>query len=181
MREHTRLDELLAELGSARQALLQAVDEAPESLRREKSRDDGWTLSQILEHLALVESGSGRLIARLVREAREQGVEERNSESVLGALDHVGMSVPRRRFNAPSFAEPLEGLSIEQSVERLQDARAKLLRTLEGAKGLALDTVSAPHPAVGTIDGYGWILATAQHERRHTYQIRQLANQEHRA
>jgi hypothetical protein len=178
---HPRLDELIAELASARRDLLQAVDECPAAVHHEQSREDGWTLSQILEHVAVVEDGAGRLINRLVKNAREQGVEETNTESVLHTLDKFGLPIPTRRFRAPDFTTPQEGISIDQSLERLQQSRERLLKVVESARGISLSTVSAPHPAVGDIDGYGWLLATAQHERRHAYQIRQLSNTGQRA
>ena len=178
---HPRLDELIAELASSRRDLLQAVDETPAEVLLEQSREDGWTLCQILEHLAVVEDGAGRLINRLIKNAKEQNVEETNTESVLHVLDRFGLPVPTRRFRAPDFTTPQEGISLEQSLERLRVSRERLLKVVESARGISLSTVSAPHPAVGDIDGYGWLLATAQHERRHAYQIRQLSNKEHRA
>ena len=176
--KHARLDELIDELADARRSLLQAVHEAPEVQHRETRRDDGWTLAQILEHLSIVESGAGRMINRLVKEAREKAVAESKSESVLGALDHLSLSIPREPRSAPDFTMPVEGISVGEAIDRLTTNRARLLQVLDGVRGIALDTVSAPHPAVGMLDGYGWILLTAQHERRHTYQIRQLSNQE---
>ena len=71
---HPRLDELIAELASSRRDLLQAVDETPAEVLLEQSREDGWTLCQILEHLAVVEDGAGRLINRLIKNAKEQNV-----------------------------------------------------------------------------------------------------------
>jgi hypothetical protein len=178
---HPRLDELIAELASARRDLLQAVDEAPANVHHEQAREDGWTLSQILEHVAVVEDGAGRLINRLVKSAKEQGVEETNTESVLRVLDKFGLPVPTRQIKAPDFTTPQQGISIDQSLERLRESRERLLRVVESARGISLSTVNAPHPAIGDLDGYGWLLATAQHERRHAYQIRQLSNKGHRA
>ena len=180
-REHKRLDELILELAASRRELLQAVEEAPEWLREERSREGGWTLSQILEHLSVVESGSGRLMGRMLREVREHAVEETSSESVLNSLDRFSLPVPSRRVVAPNFTEPVEGISIEESLQRLKASRERLLQALESVRGLSLSVASAPHPLMGQLDGYGWLLATAQHERRHIFQIRQLANQEHRA
>lgn len=176
--EHHRLDELIAELERSRADLLQAIDETPEALRRERSRDDGWTVSQILEHLALVEDGSGRLVGRLLRDVRAQAVPEERAESVMNALDRFSLPTPRRKVAAPEFTVPTEGLSVEQSIARLQQSRARLLGALHTVRGYALDVAHAPHPLMGALDVYGWLLATAQHEQRHTYQIRQLANQE---
>jgi hypothetical protein len=39
---------------------------------------------------------------------------------------------------------------------------------------MALCEVSAPHPAVGSLNGYQWFLFLAAHEGRHTAQIREI-------
>jgi hypothetical protein len=40
--------------------------------------------------------------------------------------------------------------------------------------GVALSDVSAPHPALGPLNGYQWFLFLAAHEGRHTAQIREI-------
>jgi hypothetical protein len=85
---------------------------------------------------------------------------------------------PLRRIEAPEMVQPSEGLNVESALERLTAVRTRLRTGLvQEASGVALATVSAPHPAIGMLDGYQWILMVAQHERRHIGQIRRIAGE----
>jgi hypothetical protein len=43
--------------------------------------------------------------------------------------------------------------------------------------GLALSQVGFPHPALGTLNLYQWLLFSAGHHARHAAQIREIATQ----
>jgi len=178
---HPRLFELVAELYTSRRELLEAVAEVPADVRDRQPHDERWTLAQILEHIWVVENGSGRLITKLIREVQDRGTKETDQTSVLNTIDAAYVATPTRRLTAPEFTRPVEGLTVDQALERLQASRKRLLESLESARGYALGNVSAPHPAFGPLDCYRWILATAYHERRHTHQIRELSKPENRA
>jgi hypothetical protein len=56
----------------------------------------------------------------------------------------------------------------------LERARQVTHETLRELDGVALSDVSAPHPALGPLNGYQWFLFLAAHEGRHTAQIREI-------
>jgi hypothetical protein len=178
---HPRLDEMIAELHESRRELLDLMREIPPALHERQPAEDRWSIRQVLEHLAVVEDGSGRLISKLIRQVRELGATESEHDSLLNTLDHLSVANPTRRARAPELVQPLEGRSVGESLERLQESRARLLTVLDSARGLGLGTVSAPHPLLGQLDVYRWLLATAQHERRHIHQIREIARSENSA
>ena len=53
---------------------------------------------------------------------------------------------------------------------RSDGARAALL----SGDGLALEQVVQPHPALGPINLYRWLLFEGSHEARHTLQVREI-------
>ena len=59
---------------------------------------------------------------------------------------------------------------------RLQAVRERLVTALIQGSGLALGTVSYPHPLFGPLNGYQWILVISMHERRHVAQILRQTN-----
>lgn len=178
---HPRLDEIIDELHACREELLQAVASAPESLHQARATEGKWTLAQVLEHLWLAENGSGRLVTKLIREAQDNGHVETEQSSLLNTLDHHNVANPKQRMRAPEMIRPTEGMSVETALTRLRESRERLLKSLQAARGLALGKVSAPHPALGPLDAYRWLLFLAQHERRHARQIREMSRPETRA
>ncbi|MGZ9247776.1 MAG: DinB family protein, partial [Gemmatirosa sp.] len=69
---------------------------------------------------------------------------------------------------------PRAGVTAEQALTGLQEAREALLAVLRDGDGLALGQVMAVHPVIGDLDLYGWVVFIAQHEERHERQIRAL-------
>ena len=140
-----------------------------------RTSDDGWTIAQILEHLAIVEDGSGRLFSKMLKNAEASGERESDSSSVLGVNDQYSIATSNARITAPEHIRPTAGLSPEESMMRLDASRERLKAAMRRASGLALGKVSTPHPAFGPFSAYQWLLSTAQHERRHMRQIRRIA------
>ena len=171
---HPRIAELMAELDAAREELRALVASLPPDALTQTRGDDEWSVAQILEHLAMVEDGSGRLFAKMLKDAEASGERESDSSSVLGINDRYGIVTSNARITAPEFIRPTAGLSPEESMARLDAARERLKQAMRRASGLALGNVSTPHPAFGPFTAYQWLLATAQHERRHMRQIRRL-------
>jgi hypothetical protein len=57
----------------------------------------------------------------------------------------------------------------------LAESRRELLSALDLADGLALGQISFPHPLIGPLDLYQWVLFVGQHEARHAAQIEEIA------
>ena len=171
---HPRIAEVIEELDAARAELHALVAELPRDASA-TAIEDGWTIPQVLEHLAMVEDGSGRIVAGIVKAVREKGATETSDGSVRDSIAKYAIATDERRVRAPSMLHPTAGLTIEESVARLDTSRARLKAALVAASGLALQEASYPHPLFGPLNGYQWALATAHHERRHLRQIRRLA------
>lgn len=172
---HPRIAELMAELDASRRDLRALVDSLPPEELNAPASDGGWSIAGILEHLSMVEDGAGRLFTNIAREVAAAGARETDTSSVLGLNDAFRIATSPAKITAPERIWPKGGLTAEESMARLETARARLKSALVAASGLALGTVSMPHPLFGPISGYQWVLATSQHERRHTRQIRRAA------
>jgi hypothetical protein len=172
---HPRIAELMAELDAAREELRALVASLPADVLTMTRGDDNWSIAQILEHLAMVEDGSGRLFSKMLKDAEASGERESDSSSVLSLNDRFRIATSEVRFMAPEHIRPTAGLSPAESMARLDASRERLKVAMRRASGLALGNVSMPHPAFGPFSAYQWLLSTAQHERRHMRQIRRLA------
>jgi hypothetical protein len=169
---HPRIREVITALADAQQEMdaLCATLTAEQELRR---LDEGWTVAQVMEHMAIVEGGAGRIVSNIAKQVA--GTPETSDAPVGGALDKYHVPDPTfRKVVAPEAVQPLQGAPVTESVTRMHESRARLIAALEAASGTALGGAHFPHPIFGPLDGYQWALIAAQHQRRHLVQIRTI-------
>ena len=173
---HPRIAELRAYLDRSRATLLSAVESVPESRRDVSPASGAWSPTQVLDHLAAVEAGSVRLMAKRIARAREAGLgPDPQTSSVLDALDGQGVASREQRWQAPEIVLPRDGATAASALASLRESRAALIELLGDADGLDLSAVRATHTRLGDIDMYQWALFIGQHEARHAEQIAEIA------
>ena len=172
---HPRIEELVDALDSRRAELTCAVNEVPTSARNRRPSEDRWSVAEVLEHLALVEENIAQRIKQLVTEQRANGLgAERDSTSVAQTFDSAFMLDRTRKRVAREAVQPRTGIDAAAAWTHLEHARQVTKDTLRELNGMSLSEVSAPHPALGSLNGYQWFLFLAAHEARHTAQIREI-------
>ena len=134
---------------------------------------DGWTVAQVVEHVAIVEGGAGRIVSNIAKQVADRP--ETSDEPVASSLDRYRVADPSfRKVEAPETVQPVNGGPVAESMARMRDSRARLIAALEAASGTALGGAHFPHPLFGPLDGYQWGLLAAQHQLRHLVQIRTI-------
>jgi hypothetical protein len=172
---HPRLAELVDYAQLQRTELLRAVALVPETLRARPVVCSAWSVAEVLEHLHRVESGIARLVSRGIERARAGGAEvERDDSSVLGSLDAFALA-QRGSISAPEAVMPRGDLTATEALLALDGSRQSLVAAIRAGNGLALGAITYPHPILGTLNLYQWILFVGQHEARHADQVRRIA------
>ncbi|MCC6929205.1 MAG: DinB family protein [Gemmatimonadaceae bacterium] len=172
---HPRLAELIEYADSTRDALLAQVAAFPAERAHEAGANGGWSLSQQLAHLHLVEQSSVRAMFRALKDARKAGLgAETETSSLRGILDATGLASGTRRLEAPDFVTPTDTPGIETALARLRESREGLHAWAREGDGYALATVTFPHPRLGVLNLYEWVEMISGHERRHMLQIERL-------
>ena len=169
---HPRIKEVVEALDSRRAELTRAVNEVPTSARERRPSEDRWSVAEVLEHLALVEENIPQRVKALVTEQRTNP--ERESTSIAETIDSAFMLDRSKKRVAREAMQPRSGVDAAAAWTRLERARQVTHETLRELDGVALSDVSAPHPALGPLNGYQWFLFLAAHEGRHTAQIREI-------
>ncbi len=172
---HPRIAELLDALDTSRAELRALVSALSAEQLAAPGRGDEWSIAEVLEHLALTEDGIGRVFSKIAHEVDATGARETDTSSVLGRNDAWGVATADVKVTAPDRVNPTGSMSPEESMERMEASRRKLKEVMARSSGLALGTVSFPHPLFGAFDGYQWGLIVSQHERRHIRQMRRIA------
>lgn len=173
---HPRLTELLAYLDVTRASVLATASRVPRVRWDVRPALDQWCVAEIIWHLQRVESGVARLIVNRVTEARANGHPDEPADSpLLGTRDRFGIVDRSRRIEAPARVAPQEVPSADDAERLLHESRAMLRSAIADADGLALALITHPHPVVGVIDLYEWILFVGLHEQRHLGQLAEVA------
>ena len=173
---HPRIEELLAYLTSAAVHLKEAVDGVPREQRGIKPAPGRWSIAEVLEHLALVETSIAKLIAKRGAEARAAGIgPETQTGTVLFTLDSQRVLDRREVIAAHERVSPQSGFDADAAWAALVKAQAEVREAVIGMDGLALGEITHPHRTLGMLDLYQWITFTATHEMRHIAQIREIA------
>lgn len=176
---HSRLAELSEYLAQQRRTLLDVASTIPaESWQTRPGDGDAWSVSQVLEHLYRVESGVAAVLTKRIAKARDAGhPAETETSSVLGTLDQFRVSELDRRLVAPEIVRPTENPDRDTVEALLAKSRAALDAAIASGDGLALGTIRHTHLRFGELDLYQWLLFVAEHEKRHTVQLREVARQ----
>ena len=175
---HQRIEEVLAYLDARRNDLRAAVDMVPDDLRDQQPGPDRWSIAQVLDHLTMIDRRVGTGMKKWISDARAAGVgSEAATSSVANSLPTELIKDRRRKFDAPEEIRPRTDVDAKTAWAALERARADLRAAFLEGDGLALGEVIKPHPVLGPINVYQWVLFVGGHEARHTEQIRELANE----
>lgn len=168
---HPPLQELVGLLATARAEVLAAVARAGDPA----PPPGAWSVPEVLDHLRLIEVSVSKLVH--VQLSRHSGPlpREANMASRAHDLDYASIVEGLQKRAAPEMVRPRQGLSTATAIANLAESREKLLETLVQADGVALGEFSYPHPYLGSLNLYQWLLLLGQHERRHARQIVELA------
>ncbi len=171
-----RTQEAISYLDRNRVALEQAVDAVPDSLRGRRPAPDRWSVADVLEHLTLVEGRVTKLLGTHVAAAREAGLgAESDASPVLPAMNVATIIDRSEPIVAREGSLPKGAQDASAALTALVAQRKLLTEFIESVDGLALSDVMVPHPRLGQLNVYQWLIFLAAHEARHTEQIRETA------
>jgi DinB superfamily len=171
-----KVQEVMDQLSTQRQALLDATSGLTETQLAFKPQGTAWSISDILHHLALTDEANAKLAANMLKQAREKKLlqDPTPEASVLDSLDGFKERLSGGNFQAPERVAPRSHLPAIESIHRLKGSRARITDAVEQLSGYDLTALAYPHPLLGDLNGYQWLIIAGQHESRHTAQIARI-------
>ena len=137
-----------------------------------KAAEDQWSIREIFQHIWLVEGLTARLMANMLRQAAENNLpaDQDPEGSVLTSLAAHADKLTAT-FQAPERVVPVDALPLADSIAKMTETRAKLLEPIDELCKYDVTALQYPHPALGPINSYQWLLVMGGHEARHRKQI----------
>jgi DinB superfamily len=169
---HAITRELLAYLDEQRSVLKAAFESVPPELRDRPPAPERWSAANVVEHLAIVETRISKLLSGRIEEARAGLPPETRADPILPTIDYQRMHDRSTRVKAPEPVIPT-GLNATAAWNALEDAGSRMRALLVANDGLALSSVTHPHPRFGLLSVYQWVAFLGAHEVRHAQQIRE--------
>ncbi len=159
-------------LEDSRAGLEHVLTGLPDEFCSRKPMDSGWSITEVVEHLVIVEKRVPRLLqAKLPGQefvSDLSNARERDAELIEQVASYT------TKINAPDITKPIGHYQVCR--QALNDFDAARQHTLDYAISATpyLRGRLLPHPLLGAIDGCQWLLALAAHTQRHIKQISEI-------
>jgi DinB superfamily len=163
----------LKSLQATHDAFLQSIAGLSEKQWKFKPAPDRWSVAEVAEHIAVSESTIfGMVQSKIMTSPAEP---DKRTET-KGKDEMVLKMVPDRshKAQAPEFLKPTSRWATQ----------AELTQAFENSRKATMDYVRTtnddlrdhigPHPLLGPLDAYQWILLISAHSERHTKQIEEV-------
>ncbi len=164
---------LVQHLERTRDAFVAQTDGLSAAQYRFASSADGWSIAQIVEHVALAELRILEVIGQLPQAPAPSEAKTRG-DARFARLDATVPTRDQRRIVAPGPLVPRgTWASPATSLTAFVDARAQTIDAAAAVDAEALEHV-LPHRFFGEFDLEEWAYFLALHSARHTAQVLEL-------
>ena len=172
--EYKTIDDVYAANAAIREKFKSAFESLSDEKLNARPEGEEWSVSQIVEHVAVVNGGALRICAKLLGKAEAAGKTNDGSVLISNEFIEAGASASGQKLEAPEMVRPINNVSIADSLAKLDEQQAQYADLK--AKFEAVDGIDAkfPHPYFGDLSAQEWLVLSGAHEIRHLKQIRRV-------
>lgn len=163
-------DRAMSHLHATRKLFLDAVANLTPEQWNFKAGPDRWSIAECAEHIATSETFIFGAVEKLIA---SPAAAPEMIEKTKGKDETIIKAVPDRssKFQAPEPIKPKKlSANPQEYVEKFKTARDKNIAWVDKTDASLRDKVM-PHPALGPMDAYQWMLMISAHSERHVLQI----------
>ena len=171
------IEQLIEHLARNRAVLREAVQNVPVQLREQQPPGGGWSVAQVIQHLALSDRRFGQLLTQAAAQLAGHGADQYDVDAFLQSRKLQAVLDRSFKVEAWEAIRPTEDWDAQFAWQRLEEERAALLELIRSTTGLPLGAASQPHRILGELNLYEWIAFLGTHEARHAAQIGEIGTQ----
>ena len=163
----------LKHLQATHDAFLKSISGLSEKQWEFKPAPDRWSVAEVAEHIAVSESG---IFGMVQSKIMTSPAEPEKRAATKGKDETVLTRVPDRshKAQAPEFLKPTNRWATrEELIKSFEDSRKATMDYVRTTNDDLRDHIG-PHPLLGPLDAYQWILLISAHSERHTKQIEEV-------
>lgn len=139
-----------------------------------KREPDGWSVAEIVEHLAIVEDGMGRICAKLLANGAAKGASASGEAKISREFVSQALASRASKIEAPERVHPTGTKSIVESIGVLDANRSRINDLRPQFETVDCSEFKFPHPAFGDLSAHEWLALLGGHEARHLSQIERI-------
>lgn len=159
--------QIKTDLKQSSRDLLKLLDNVSEEQFNANSRNGGWTIGQVAEHLIKVETSTVRLFSGTAT------ISDRDPEEKIAWIKKRFLDY-KTKMNAFGPIIPSEGAKDKKrSLEKIQDLRQKLAGLID-LQDMTEVIADFAHPLFGPLTRVEWIYFNIYHSTRHSEQIKRI-------
>ena len=171
---YQQLDDIYAMIEQEYARFVAAVSGLNEAQAQFRPMADAWNIAEIAEHISIANHGFLRITYKLLKQA-----EAASAPPLAGlSLNHVLLDEEGRqspvRFPAPEVVKPQGGQARADSLTKLAQNLADFQTVRPRLAATDCSQTKFPHPIVGEINAYQWLIVLGEHLDRHRGQIERL-------
>lgn len=166
-------DFALKSLQASRDAFLKSIAGLSEKQWRFKPAPDRWSVAEVSEHIAVSES---TIFGMVQSKVMTSPADPSKRAEVAGKDELILTKVPdrSRKAQAPEILKPANRWATrEELTKAFEDSRKATMDYVRTTNDDLRDHFG-PHPLLGELDAYQWILLISAHCERHTKQIEEV-------
>ena len=170
--------ETIADIYSANQKIREGLKATLAQIQPDEltALPDGekWSIQQIVEHVAMVDSGTARICGKLLEGAKAAGKSSDGTATISADFGEKIAAIADLKVEAPERVQPTGNVTIAESFEKMSDNREAFDEMRADLERFDLSEPKFAHPYFGDITAAEWLIVAGGHELRHTKQIEKL-------
>jgi hypothetical protein len=170
---YNSLDDIYAAMDNAQARFVSAVSVITDAQANFRPADNAWTIAEIAEHLAITNNGFLRITHKLLKEADTAGAGPLAGLAIKSVLLLPDGTQPPP-VEAPERVKPHGTQPLAESLTKLTEALAGFHEIKPRLLATDCSAPTFPHPAVGPLNAYQWMIVQAEHLDRHRGQAERI-------
>jgi hypothetical protein len=163
--------DIYAANASAGQKLVETLDGVTSDEALLLPDGEKWSIQQIAEHIAIVDSGTARICSKLIDEAKASGKPSDGRVSFSAEFGDKSKAIAGMKVEAPDRVQPTGQVPVGESLQRLEISRQMFEGLRTDLERFDLSEPKFPHPFFGGLTAVEWLVVGGGHMARHTRQI----------
>jgi hypothetical protein len=151
-----------------------AVENLPDEKTSVLPEGEKWTVSEFVEHIAMVDEGIMRISAKLLNAAKENGKSSDGAARLSEDFLQKSAGAGEMKFEAPERVRPTGTKSIAESLAKMDETRQKMEELKDVFESVESSDFKFPHPAFGDMTAHDWLALAGGHEARHLKHIERV-------
>ncbi len=171
------IDEVYEGNAKVRAKLEQTVENLTDEQLNFRVDENWWTIREVVEHIAIVESGVAKICGGLLQKSVEENIANDGSANIsLEFLQKAAAAANRRetKLQAPDRVKPSGTLTIAESFAKMKENGEILNQIRTGLETVNTQNAKFPHPYFGDMSATEWLFLVGGHDGRHLDQIEEI-------